>query len=100
MGIIFETLSSMTGGLIADSTTLVIGILVVGFMVMGFDMLKENLDLSLMGKRADSFGMQAEYWERESRNATSRIQKDEAELFYRHALRESVNYRLKSKRLK
>lgn len=95
MGIIFTTLSQLTNGLISDATTLVIGILVLGFIAMGFDMLKGNLDLFLANRRGDAYGEKADFWFQARENSTKGTRNyDEADMFYKASLRESVKNRM------
>lgn len=95
MNLIFQALSNMTGGLIADSTTLVIGLVTLGFMVMGFDKLKEQLDLSASNRRGDAYGEKADFWFQARENSTKGTrQYDEADMFYKNSLRESVKARM------
>ncbi len=41
MNIIFQAITSLTGGLINDLTTAIVGMLVLGFICMGIDYLKD-----------------------------------------------------------
>lgn len=42
--LIFQTVSNLTGGLITDMTTLIVGLVTVAFILMGFDFLMDVLN--------------------------------------------------------
>lgn len=53
MNIIFNAVSQLTGGLINDITSMVIGMVVLSFIAMGLDYLKDVLD-GVMDRRASN----------------------------------------------
>lgn len=51
--ILFTAMSSMTGGLVTDLTTAMLGMLVLGFIVFGFDHLKDLFENSIAERNRD-----------------------------------------------
>ncbi|WPD22856.1 MAG: hypothetical protein SD837_22065 [Candidatus Electrothrix scaldis] len=50
---LFEAFSQLTGGLITDMKTLLLGMLFLGMVLIGFDMLTEKLQSAALARRAD-----------------------------------------------
>lgn len=50
--ILFQTMSSMTGGLINDLTTAMIAMFTLTFIVMGFDYLKDSFELFIANRNS------------------------------------------------
>ena len=100
MNPIFIALQNMTGGLVTDATTLVIGVLTIGFLMMGFQMLMENLGLSSLNRRAKHYSESADLWLDARNNSTKGTrQYDEADMSYKIALRESVKNKFRAGKL-
>lgn len=51
--ILFSAISELTGGLISDLTTAMIGMVVVGFIVMGVDYLKDCFETHIDNRKRD-----------------------------------------------
>lgn len=51
--LVFQTVSNLTGGLITDVTTAVIGLVTLGFVVMGVGLIKTLLLSGSEGSRKD-----------------------------------------------
>jgi hypothetical protein len=49
--LIFQTIGSLTGGLITDLTTAIIGMFTIAFICMGFDLLKGVFDMKSRDKQ-------------------------------------------------
>lgn len=59
--ILFTTISNLTGGLITDVTTLIVGMVTLAFILMGLDILKDVILDGINGqnaskRRMDSYG--------------------------------------------
>ena len=57
---LFDAFSQLTGGLITDMKTLLLGMLVLGMILIGFDMLVEKLENASLDRRASGSFRQAE----------------------------------------
>lgn len=97
MNPIFQALSQLTGGLVTDSTTLVIGLITLGFLAMAFDLLSEHLNSWALDRRSSKYSENADFWFEARRNSAKGTRNyDEADLMYRLTLRESAKARLKN----
>ena len=96
---LLDALSTLTGGLIADVQTLILGLVVLSFLAMGFDYLMDILGAFFDNNRADKYLRDA----RDIRLAQQTWNKGTAEYdyhehLYRRFVRRSAE--LKAKRWK
>lgn len=52
---IFNSLSTLTNGLISDMSTAIMGMLVIMFILMGLERLKDILEVGLFKRRAEKY---------------------------------------------
>lgn len=94
---LFDAVSQLTGGLITDMRTLMLGGLVLTFILMGLDYLKSGFD-EIMNRRAhDRYLEDAEdlRMEREQYRRGS-AEWEEANYMYRHFIGKAAKSRLRS----
>ena len=89
--IIFDSISSLTGGLIVDLQTLVVAALVVSFIIAGVDILisalgnvMDNLSMDRNFERAQDYLTQRDRFDRGTASW------DRYNLLYRRSLRKSI----------
>ena len=49
---LFEAFSQLSGGLITDMKTLLLGMLLLGMILIGFDMLREKIEGAMLNRQA------------------------------------------------
>jgi len=94
--LLFDTASSLTGGLITDMQTLFIGGVVLAFILIGLDHLKEGFENMLDHRAHSRFLENAEdmRMERDLYNKGS-AEYDEANYLYRHYIGRAAQTRLR-----
>lgn len=80
--IIFQTVSTLTGGLITDMTTLIIGLVTVAFILMGLDLLMDVFNHAMDNHAKNK--ARNEYWA-EANNAGVNFEEDEKQAKYEQA---------------
>lgn len=92
MNIIFNAVSQLTGGLISDITSMVIGMVVLAFIAMGLDYLKDVLD-GVMDHRASNKHLERARFSKEAaENSTEgTVEYDWNMAMYRRHLKKSVD---------
>lgn len=89
--VIFDAISGLTGGLIVDLQTLVIGALVVSFIVAGFDLLLSALGAVFERRSQDhNFDKSRMYFVERNRHERGTPEYDRLNLLYRRSLRKSI----------
>lgn len=80
--IIFQTVSNLTGGLITDMTTLIVGLVTVAFILMGLDLLIDVLNHAMDNHQKKM--ARNKYWA-EANNAGVNFEEDEKQAKYEAA---------------
>lgn len=88
--ILFSTISSMTGGLVTDITTAMIGMLVIGFLLMGLDYLKDVLDDGLSRRSSNNSLEKARSYRKMSDSMDDQVSKDYLNAKYRNEIRRAA----------
>lgn len=97
--VLFNAMSTMTNGLISDSTTLLLGLLVLGFLAMGFDLLLSTMNSSIDSRISSRLGNAAEEaLARRNQYTRGTHAWNEADATYRKLLNNSVDRKIKSMR--
>lgn len=88
---IMSSLSTMTGGLIADMQTLILGIILISFLVFGFEWLIEIIDGRLEETaRGRNFDRAKNALAKRNSFSKGSVEYDQASLEYRRFLTKSV----------
>jgi hypothetical protein len=92
---LLDALGNLTGGLIADMQTLLLGVLVCSFIVMAIGYLKDILEGSMNARLASRYSLEASY----ALKVRNRYDKDsfeyqKANLKYKKLLNKAVNQEL------
>lgn len=80
--LIFATVSDLTGGLITDMTTLIVGLITLAFILMGLDLLMEVFNHALGSHATEK--AKNEYWAA-ANNAGVNFEEDEKQVKYEAA---------------
>lgn len=94
--ILFDAVSSLTGGLISDMQTLFLGGVVLAFILMALDYLKDGFD-AMLEQRGHSRSLESADIMRMERDQYSRgsVEWEEANYMYRHFIRKAADSRLR-----
>lgn len=91
LNIIFNAVSQLTGGLISDVTSMIVGMVVLAFIAMGIDHIKDTLD-GVMARRASSKYLSAAEDAKFARdtNPYGSAEYDRSNALYRRFIRKSA----------
>lgn len=88
--ILFQAISTMTGGLVSDLTTAMLAIVGIGFLLMGFDYLREAFEGS-MNKRAINKSLDsARSYKKMADSMDDQVSKDYLNARYRNEIRNAA----------
>jgi hypothetical protein len=85
--ILFSTVTSLTGGLVTDLTSLIVAMIGIGFIIMGFDYIRECLERSIVSNRKASAYEDARQYDANYKNAHNDLDRDIARARYKDAVR-------------
>lgn len=88
--ILFQVISNLTGGLIVDLQTAMVGMLTVAFLLMGLDYLKDVLDNKLHQRNVDSSLRDAQKYKDLSSKALTDVERDYYNAKYRNIIRSAA----------
>jgi len=89
--ILFDTVSNLTGGLITDLQTLIVGVIVVSFIVFAIDILLSAINAGFENAARDrNFERAQDFLDRRNQMAKGTASWDYYNLKYRNALRKSI----------
>ena len=84
---LFSAISSMTGGLINDITTLMVGMLGLGFIVFGFEHLKDVFEESMHKRQVNASLDRARSYKKLADDMDDQVSKDYLNAKYRSEIR-------------
>ena len=84
--ILFQSISSLTGGLITDITTAMVGLLCLSFLAMGLDLLFSLVSNTVGRNHLSGAVLRANDELQQARNSGSQVKIDMARARYRSAL--------------
>lgn len=88
MQVLFDAISSLTGGLINDLTTCMVGMLVIGFICMGIDYLRDVLESGIRSHNQNKHYEKAQIYHA---NMKAHEDNEVARDYYRAKYRASIN---------
>lgn len=87
--ILFQSISVMTGGLITDLQTAMLGMVALGFIVMAIDYLKDTFEASLHQKHSDKYIENARFHKFAYENESDSTLRDVHKAKYRANIRKA-----------
>lgn len=90
MNIIFAAISNLTGGLINDATTLIIGMLSVQFVIMGFGKLKDALEERIEENIQSNSMKRAQEYKDRIKSSLTNVERDTYRMKYKNAIRRAA----------
>ena len=89
--ILFDTVSNLTGGLVTDLQTLIVGVIVVSFIVFAIDILLSAINAGFENAtRERNFERAQDFLDARNKTAKGTASWDYYNLKYRNALRKSI----------
>lgn len=88
--ILFQAISSMTGGLINDLTTAMLGMVVLGFLVFGVDYLKDIFEDSIARRETNASLDRARSYKKMAESIDDQVSKDYLNARYRNEIRRAA----------
>lgn len=88
--ILFQAISSMTGGLINDLTTAMLGMVVLGFLVFGVNYLKDIFEDSIARRETSSSLERSRSYKKMSESMDDQVSKDDLNAKYCNEIRRAA----------
>lgn len=88
--IIFQSVSSLTGGLISDMTTAICGLFAITFLLIGVDWLKDIFELAMQKKNTNAALDRAKSYKALADSMDCQVSKDYLNARYRNEIRRAA----------
>ena len=85
--ILFQLISGLTGGLVTDLTTAMLGMLMLGIIIMGFDHLRDIFEEKLHARNVNSSLDRARTYKKLAESAGDDVSRDYLNARYRSEIR-------------
>lgn len=88
--ILFQVITSLTGGLVTDLTTALVALLAISFLVFGIDILREAFETSIQRKNTNSSLDRARSYKQQADLMDDQVSKDYLNARYRSEIRRAA----------
>jgi hypothetical protein len=88
--VLFDSISSLTGGLVSDLQTALVAMFAIAFICMGIDYLKDCFEHTIRSTQKGKAINEARQYRNNADNATNQVDKDVFESRYRDAIRRAA----------
>ena len=84
--ILFDTVSSLTGGLITDMTTLLVALLALQFIIFGLSWLRDSFEAHIDKRKTNKLLEDARYYDKMANSMDDKVSRDYFQAKYNSAI--------------